>query len=138
MENSQSQAPLILYTGEGYLIFNVTSASRAIPIEGASIHITGADTQNLDVEYRITTNKSGASETIALKAPSKNISLSPGAPYGYARYNAEVTKEGYYTQRFSGMPVFDGVTSIQPVLLVAKAPFDTQEFNPSPENQTIE
>ncbi len=138
MENSSSVRPTVPYESEGYLIFSVSSANEALPIENASIHIVGTDEQNKDVEYSLTTDRSGRTERITLKVPSRELSLSPGTPYGFSRYNATVTKEGYYTQTFLGLPVFDGVTSIQPALLVAKAPYDTDNFDPSNDNTFIE
>ena len=138
MENPSSVRPTVPYESEGYLIFSVSSANEALPIENASVHIVGADEQNKNVEYRLTTDRSGRTDRIALKVPSRELSLSPGTPYGFSRYNATVTKEGYYTQTFLGLPVFDGVTSIQPALLVANAPYNTESFDPSSDNTFIE
>ena len=140
MENPEStqMQEVIPYIGEGYLIMNVSSASGALPIKDARVHITGADTQNKDTEYNLTTNESGRSERIALKAPSRSLSLSPGNPYGFARYTAVVTKDGYYTQTFEGLPVFDGITSIQPVLLVPLAPYNSEDFDPANEQSLNE
>ncbi|MBE6696140.1 MAG: carboxypeptidase regulatory-like domain-containing protein [Ruminococcaceae bacterium] len=136
-ESSQNQE-LIPYIGEGYLIMNVSSASGALPIKDARVHIKGADIQNRDTEYSLNTNESGRSERIALKAPSRSLSLSPGNPYGFARYTAVVTKDGYYTQTFEGLPVFDGITSIQPVLLVPLAPYNSGDFDPANEQRLNE
>ena len=140
MENPESNQiqTAVPYIGEGYLIMNVSSASGALPIKDARIHIRGSDIQNKDTEYSLITNESGLSEKISLKTPSRSISLSPGNPNGYAKYTATVTKDGYYTQRFINLPVFDGITSIQPVLLVPLAPYNTEEFNPSIERVTDE
>ena len=44
---------------------------------------------------------------------------------GYALYQAEVTLEGYFDQNYFGIPVFDGITAIQPAILI-----------PLPENGT--
>ena len=138
MENSSNTVPRVPYDSEGYLIFSVSSANEALPIENASIRIVGADAQNGSVEYNLITDRSGKTERIALKTPSKALSLSPGTPYGFSRYNATVMKEGYYTQTFLGLPVFEGVTSIQPALLVANAPYNTDSFDPSNENTFTE
>jgi hypothetical protein len=138
MENSSDLRPAVPYDSEGYLIFSVSSANEALPIENASVHIVGADAQNKGVEYNLVTDRSGKTERIALKTPSRSLSLSPGTPYGFSRYNATVTKAGYYTQTFLGLPVFDGVTSIQPALLVANAPYNTDSFDPSSDNTFTE
>ncbi len=136
-DSSQAQTA-VPYTGEGYLIMNVSSASGALPLKDARVHITGADIQNRDVEYSLITNESGLSEKIALKAPPKSLSLSPGNANGYAKYTAIVTKDGYYTQTFRALPVFDSITSIQPVLLVPIAPYNTGLFDPANEQSVNE
>ena len=133
-DNYQLQAA-IPYIGEGYLIMNVASANGALPINDAHIQITGADMQNSDIEYNLTTNESGLSEKITLKTPRKELSLSPGTPNGYARYTAIVKKDGYYTQTFTNLPVFDGITSIQPARLVPLAPYNSENFDPSNEQK---
>ena len=70
-------------TGTGYIIVNVTTANQAIPIEGASVYVyeyfpqqsEGDPGELITVE---TTNSSGATKRIALPAPDRSISLSPG------------------------------------------------------------
>ncbi len=123
----------IPYTSEGYLIVNTVAANEALPIENARVFIKGNDEQNKDDEFVLFTNESGLTELIALKTPEKELSLSPGNAAGYSSYNISVSKDGYYSRKFSHIPIFSGVTSLQRVNLVAKTPFDSDDFDPNGE-----
>jgi hypothetical protein len=39
----------------------------------------------------------------------------------YATYQIDVVADGFYRQYFTGVPVYDGVTSIQPAALIPLA-----------------
>ena len=133
-ENSipEQSAPSTAALGTGYLILHVTTAGGAIPLEGAKIDIkTYEPADSSDAATRGDTVASPISGTdgntvrIPLSAPPKSLSESPGNGMPYARYSADVTLDGYYTQSYAGIPIFDGITSIQPVILI-----------PLPENGT--
>ena len=110
-------------TGTGYIIVNVTTANQAIPIDGASVYVyeylpqqsEGNPGELITVE---TTNASGATKRIALPAPDRSISLSPGIKKAYQTYNIDVQKDGYYNQSYINVPVFDSITAIQNVDLI--------------------
>ena len=62
---------------------------------------------------------------------------SPGTSLPFATYSVDVEATGYYRQFFTGVPVYDGITSIQPANLVPFAqnaspdrrPMDDTYFN---------
>ena len=121
----------IPYTSEGYIIVNVVAANEALPIENARVSIKGNDDQNKDDEFLLFTNESGLTELIALRTPEKALSLTPGNAAGYSSYNLSVSKDGYYTREFVHIPIFSGVTSLQRINLIAKTPFDSEDFDPN-------
>lgn len=103
----------------GYLGVTVTTAIDAIPISGATV-IVSRFTDGADEPVKIlTTDKDGKVPIIVLPAPPKENSLTPN-PLGpsYSVYNVRVDKDGYYTQNSLNVPVFSGVTSIQPMRLI--------------------
>jgi hypothetical protein len=55
-----------------------------------------------------------------LEAPSGKLSQAPsqGGILPYSLYDAEVFLDGFYRQEYTRIPVFDGITSIQPVNLI--------------------
>ena len=118
--------------GMGYLVLHVTTAGGAIPLEGAKINVNRyAPEVSSDPKTRGDTVASPVSGTdgntvrIPLSAPSRALSESPGNPTPYSLYSVDATLDGYYSQSYAGIPIFDGVTSIQPIVLI-----------PLPENGT--
>ncbi len=112
-------------TGEGRLLFQVSTAGGAIPLPDAEVTVrrlrsltTGEGGEVLAVLY---TDGDGKTETLPLPAPAKSLSQAPtrdGAPAPYALYDADVRMEGFYDLVYSRIPVFDGITSIQHATLI--------------------
>ena len=103
--------------GYGYMIVRVTTARGAIPLENAIVTVHNYDPEfesgRGDVIAVYTTNTSGLTERFALPAPPRELSMSPGNGKSYETYNLSVTKNGYYQQYYSNVPVFEGITAIQ-------------------------
>ncbi len=112
-------------TGEGRLLFQVSTAGGAIPLPDAKVTVrrlrsltTGEGGEVIAVLY---TDGDGKTEAIRLPAPAKSLSLVPlrdGAPAPYSLYDADVRMEGFYDLLYSRIPVFDGITSIQHATLI--------------------
>ncbi len=106
--------------GTGYLILHITTARGAIPLEGATVHIRayekeGGDPTRGDVIATRQSLRDGNTERIPLPAPPRGESLTPGdEKLPYSLYVAEVYLEGYRNQTYIGLPIFDGITAIQP------------------------
>ncbi len=106
-------------TNYGYLGVTVTTALDAIPIKGATVAVSRFE-DGVDVPFKIlTTNEDGKTDIVLLPTPPKENSLTPN-PIGpsYSVYNVRVDKEGYYTQNSLNVPIFTGITSIQPMRLI--------------------
>ena len=114
--------PEIPMESVGYLVVHVTTARGAIPLEGAAVSIrTNEDadtTPRADILYATTTNRDGNTERIPLVAPPREISMSPGEVPPFSTYHLEVRREGYGMQSFIKLPIFSGITAIQPVDLI--------------------
>ncbi len=112
-------------TGQGKLVFQITTAGGAIPLEGAEIILrefrSKSDGNGGDVVAVLYSGADGKTEVLTLPAPARSLSLEPardGAPVPYALYNADVNLDNYYTQSYIRIPVFDGITSIQRASLI--------------------
>lgn len=128
-------------TGEGKLIFQVSTGGGAIPLEGAVVTVrqgpipTGWRAPTPGGEGPIPqpfqpagtiisvmrTGPDGKTPILSLPAPSRTLSQFPsrdGAPAPYSLYDADVTYPEYYTQSYIRIPVFDGITSVQQAALV--------------------
>ncbi|MBQ9780006.1 MAG: hypothetical protein IJW00_03575 [Clostridia bacterium] len=123
--NTNQTLPDASASGVGRLIFRVTTASGAIPLEGARVivrdkGIEGAPERGnaLTVMY---SDRNGKTEIMSLPTTPRSESLSPqdsNAPPPFLCYDAEVTLAGYRTVNFVCIPIFDGVTSVQPADMV--------------------
>ena len=108
-----------------------TLIGNALPVEGAVIRITGADDSNKDTVYSVRTDKDGKTPSVILSAPKKSLTVIPQTEdVPYSVYDLEITADGFYTQKFYGVPVFTGVESVQTVNMIpysglSDAPKDT-------------
>ncbi len=102
--------------GKGYLRIWTTTAGSALPVTGVAIRIEDEAGNLLHV---LRTGESGLTPTVALPAPPASDSLKPdtaGKPY--AAYYLTVDMPGYQPVRSLAVPIFDGITSLQPVTLL--------------------
>ncbi len=103
----------------GTLTVSVTSAEGALPIENATVTITGADAANSDFTVTKYTSRDGVTPTISLPAPSYEFSQSPETPYaGFSSFDVDVYAANYYRKKIYSVSVFPGVNSTLPVSLV--------------------
>ena len=83
----------------------------------------------------IITDSAGTGDIVALPAPPKANSQQPGSDNVCSFYTVDTDCDGYYPVVNENVPVFDGVTAIQQVLLVPIAggradlrPYDLTRF----------
>ncbi len=104
--------------GMGYVIVQATTASSAIPLQGARVRISSTEQGGYEVLYDLVTGSDGRTERVPLPAPARSMSLSPSDGKPYAAYGIEVSRDGYEGAIFSAVPIFDGITAIQQANLV--------------------
>lgn len=96
----------------GKLQVNVTANVGQIPIQNASITISFTGEPDSAMET-LTTNSSGQTETVDLKTPPLQYSLTPNSPMPYSEYTVSVTAPGYEPVIVSGVGVLPDVTAVQ-------------------------
>lgn len=101
----------------GTLFFQVTGGQGAFPIPNATVTIIKKLDDRLGLSVTVTTDESGKTEPISLPAPSRELSQSPNNGIVFATYQATVSAPGYIPTEIRDLPVFDGITTIQPVAL---------------------
>lgn len=112
----------------GYLTVRVSTAGGAIPLEGAAVNIRGGDVEDSSVIYALSTNSDGLTPTVSLSAPPRSASETPqNTVPPYAVYNIDVFAEGYAPAFFHNVPVFSGINSVQPAILLPNIENDTYE-----------
>jgi len=122
-------------SGQGYLQVEVTAASRAIPVQDATVIVTESSGEMDSLIGMTVTDENGSTPVMPLPAPSKSFSESPDpSERPYSEYNIRVYKQGFYTVPQLTVPIFDGIKSIQPVSMIPLAEFErngTEEPNAS-------
>ncbi len=104
--------------GKGFLVVQVTTASSAIPLEGATVIISRDEPESVDVLYQLRSGSDGRTERVELSAPPRIDSQRPSAEPPYTTYNIEVRMPQYRTAQYRAVPIFDGITSMQQADLV--------------------
>ena len=120
----------------GYLRFSVGTADNTIPLKGAKVYVY-TDPENGHegrLLYTLTTDEDGITETVTLPTPPLSESFSPEYPKPYSTYNIFASKEGYYPTEGRTVPLFPGITSIQPVNLI---PVSLMQNAPAPKEDRI-
>lgn len=109
-------------SGQGYLQIEVTTASGAIPVRGATV-IISETTDGVDsLIGMVITDENGTTPIVPLSAPPQSLSESPDPlEKPYSEYNISVYKRGFYSIPKLTVPIFDTIKSIQPVSVIPLA-----------------
>ena len=156
-ENISPDIGSIENAGTGYLIVRVATARGAIPLEDAMVNIRVAAFPDDMIREEGTpgeggviaalrTDRDGLAPRVALPTPSRLRSESPGNGRPYALYDIDVALDGYMSNYFQNVPVFDTVTSLQTVELIPIPEGERPELLQDPpsnvfrssENETLE
>lgn len=97
----------------GRLVINAFVDNVAQPLEGATVHITGENT-----DINLVTDESGQTSVIDLEAPNIDYSLEPQhTVQPFSTYDITVTKDGIGMGSIIGAQVYSGIVSLQDVSL---------------------
>jgi hypothetical protein len=103
----------------GYITVIARTAGGALPVENAVITVKDEKGSILYVTF---TDKSGKTPPLAVPAPPKSNSSSPGAPEPpFYTYSIDTDAPKFISVRNTGVPVYPGITSIQTVELLPRA-----------------
>lgn len=118
-----------MLTSEGKIRIRAYTAGGALPIEGATVRIMGAEEDNRLVSYSLITDRDGLTESVSLPAPDVNFSLSPSPnEKPYALYDIEITAPGYYSKKINGLSVFSGIESVQLINMIPEGSRPIEDF----------
>ena len=103
----------------GFIAVSVTTATGSFPVPGAEVMISQLTQSGDTVLYRYVTDESGQTPLSSLPTAELSNSLSSTSPGpDYTLYNVTVTSEGFYPLVSLNVPVFTGITSRQPMILI--------------------
>lgn len=101
----------------GTLFFQVWGPQGAFPIANATVTLTKDLGDGQQFSFTALTDENGKTTPLSLPAPSRTLSQKPGSGNVFSVYQAKVSAPGYLPISIHNLPVFDGVTTIQPVNL---------------------
>lgn len=109
----------------GFLKIQARTANGALPLSGVEIRIM--DEQGRTVR-ELTTDESGETETVSLETVDRSLSLEPDYPgMPYTAYDVFARASGFDSLHISGVPIYEGETAIQPVVLT---PMEERQRSP--------
>ncbi len=101
-------------TASGTLVVVLTHSKGLFPVPNARVCVSDTNGNSIGCKQ---TDESGRTEEWRLPAPPKANSASPGASASdvSAFYNLRIDAEGYVPVIIEGVPIFDGVRTLQPL-----------------------
>lgn len=111
--------PTAAETGTGFLQIRVSSGRDALPIEGARVVVSRPEETDNGNRLVLVTDVDGMTSFIALPTVDKSLSQSPGVKEPFSTYSIRTEAPDQLTVINLHVPIFDGVSSIQRVDMVA-------------------
>ena len=105
-------------TDTGYIQVRTFTAREAIPIAGALVTITQENEKGTKLQWAVVTDQDGLTPKLKVPAVSSQLSLQPGVEQPYSQYTIQVDMPGFYRVKFMDVPIYGGITAIQPVKLI--------------------
>ncbi len=102
-------------TGLGGVLVQAYAASRALPLEDVTVKISGAKGEG---SFTYLTNINGKTPVLDVVAPNKDKSTTPGAYRPFSSINIIASKDGYYTNEYKNVQIFDDVLTIQDAQMI--------------------
>ena len=99
-------------SASGTLVVALTHSKGLFPVPNARVCVSDSLGNNLGCKQ---TDASGRTDEWRLPAPPKANSASPGSSNVSAFYNIRIDAEGYVPVIIEGVPIFDGVRTLQPL-----------------------
>jgi len=103
----------------GRLVVRVSAASGSVPVAGATVVIrSAAQMPPIVTIATLLTDESGLTAPLLIPTPPLAESLAPDGKQPFAEISTEVSAGGYFTSSNINIPIYPGITSIQPVTLI--------------------
>lgn len=114
-------------TDYGQLVIAVKTAGGALPVENAVVTVKDGSGEIISIFF---TDRNGRTPKLKLLAPPIANSEAPNqAGPAFFTYNVDTDREGYISVRNIGVPIYPGITSIQPVELVPVSEGSSEFYN---------
>ncbi len=108
----------------GYLKGFVTTGKGALPVPNAQVIVTRVVNDEEVLEQAARTDISGYTPLFTLPAVSGIYSMTPGNAAPFTYYTVYARADGFYPVRLRDVPLYGGITAIQPIDLIPVAEGD--------------
>ena len=113
----------------GKLIVQTTSARNAIPIVGATVVVREVlDDGTSRLLTVMNTDADGKTPPLEIPTPAPSESLSPGGAKPYTDVSIEISADGYYGSVNTHVPIYPGITSIQPAWMIPVSSSESSRY----------
>ena len=106
----------------------VTAANHAIPIANAVVTISRDDIEDGKPLHVLLTDISGLTQPVTLPATDPALTQQPEDNIPLITYDIQITAPGYFSVRNSGVPLFGGIPTVQPVAMIPLPEFEDQNL----------
>ena len=125
-------------TGKGTMAFQIYTAREALPVVGAEVVISKIIGGKPYIFSAVTTDLSGQTVPLSLPAPERSLSLDSGNKIQpFSLYDAVIRKKGYAVVKITGIPVFDGINSVQRTAMIPAEGDMTEDITEVSENAEL-
>lgn len=116
--------------GKGYLKVQAFSGKEAFPIVNARVIVSKNFNSSSHTFYDELTDTSGIVDDLELNTPQKDLATQDNKALPFSTYTVRVTHPYFITTVYTNVPMFDGITSIQPVNMIPRTgtPMDDNEI----------
>ena len=113
----------------GKLIVQTTSARNAIPIVGATVVVREVlDDGTSRLLTVMNTDADGKTPPLEIPTPAPFEYLSPGVAKPYTDVSIEISADGYYGIVNTHVPIYPGITSIQPAWMIPVSSSESSRY----------
>lgn len=130
MPQQPSEAPAVpekqpvTGTATATLQVRATAANQALPIPNAVVTISSDAENNAKPLHVLLTDISGLTEPVTLPATDPALTQQPEENIALVTYDILITAPGYFSVRNSGVPLFGGIPTVQPVAMIPLPEFE--------------
>ncbi len=116
--------------GKGYLKVQAFSGKQSFPIVNARVIVSKNFNSGSHTFYDELTDTSGIVDNLELNTPEKDLAKQDNKTSPFSTYTVRVTHPYFITTVYTNVPMFDGITSIQPVNMIPRTgtPMDDNEI----------
>lgn len=131
VREEKEKVPYASNTQTGYLKVRVF-AGKGKTVQGASVIVTVSSDESPVFKFFGFTGENGETQVISLPAPPQENSQAPKGKNVFASYDVRSAAPDFRTAVNRGVPIFEGITTVQDVMLLPQPGEDVITYEAQP------